>query len=140
MIETIHKIIQDYDLAVLATSADNMPHCSLMAYAADNECARLYMLTRRDSQKFRNISTNPLVSIMVDTRLDSQERDSIKALTISGVCAEAHDQQGLKKMLVHKHPQLASLAGQQDALVLEIHIKSFLLLDGVEKAIFIEVS
>jgi nitroimidazol reductase NimA-like FMN-containing flavoprotein (pyridoxamine 5'-phosphate oxidase superfamily) len=143
MLETIEKIIRANDLAVLATCAENQPHCSLMAYVPNNDCRTIYMLTQKDSRKFRNISANARVSLMVDTRFDDQKsRPTIKALTISGTCKPSAQsmQKQLKDLLAQNHPQLKTLSAQKDAIVLEITIKSFLLLDGIDNAFFMELS
>ena len=143
VLETMQEILCANDLAVLATCAENQPHCSLMAYVPNEDCRTIYMLTQRDSRKFRNISANPRVSLMVDTRLDSPEsRTAIKALTISGTCSPCPQsmQKQFKQLLVQKHSQLKTLSAQKDAIVLEITIKSFLLLDGIDNAYFVELS
>ena len=142
MLETIRDIISASDLAVLATCADNQPHCSLMAYAVHNDSSIL-MLTRRETRKFKNISANPRVSVMVDTRLESSEqRFAIKALTINGVCSPCskHEQKRLKDLLVVQHPQLKELAALEDSVVVEVKADSFLLLDGVSNAFFLDLS
>ncbi len=143
MLESIQEIIRTNNLAVLATCAENQPHCSLMAYASLDDFRLIYMMTQKDSRKFRNISANPRVSLMVDTRLDNPEnRPSIKALTIGGICRPAAqiDQARLKDLLLQSHPQLKNLSAQQDAVVMEITAESFLLLDGVDNAFFVDLS
>jgi nitroimidazol reductase NimA-like FMN-containing flavoprotein (pyridoxamine 5'-phosphate oxidase superfamily) len=143
MLESIQEIIRTNNLAVLATCAENQPHCSLMAYISLEEQELIYMLTQKDSRKFRNISANPKVSLMVDTRLDNPEkRTSIKALTINGTCrpAEQTGQNHLKDLLLKRHPQLKALTDHQDAVVIEIKAESFLLLDGVNNAFFMDIS
>ncbi len=143
MFETVRDVIASSDLAVLATCADNQPHCSLMAYAVHEDYTRVFMLTRRESRKFKNISANPRVSLMVDTRLQNPEqRSSVKALTVNGVCSLCpdHEQKRLKNMLVAQHPQLKGLAALEDSVVVEVGAESFLLLDGVSDAQFFDLS
>lgn len=143
MLESIQEIIRTNNLAVLATCAENQPHCSLMAYIFLEEQGLIYMMTQKDSRKFRNISANPRVSLMVDTRLDNPEkRTSIKALTINGTCrpAEQTGQNHLKDLLLKRHPQLKVLTDHQDVVVIEIKVGSFLLLDGVNNALFMDIS
>jgi len=139
----MREIIRANDLGVLATCADHQPHSSLMAYVPHEDCRTIYMLTQRDSRKFRNISANPRVSLMVDTRLDSPEsRPAIKALTISGTCSPSPQsmQKQFKHLLVQNHPQLETMAAQEDSIVMEITIESILLLDGIDNAYFVELS
>lgn len=143
MLETIEKIIRSNDLAVLATCVDNKPHCSLMAYVPHEDCRTIYMLTNKESRKFRNISANSKVSLMVDNRLDDQvSRPAIKALTIGGTCAPAaqEEQERIKKLMLQKHPQLETLSSLENTIAIEVRSESFLLLDGVNEAFFIDIS
>ncbi|MFO7727420.1 MAG: pyridoxamine 5'-phosphate oxidase family protein [Desulfonatronovibrio sp.] len=143
MLKTIKEIIRANDLAVLATSAENTPYCSLMAYVSGDGGLKIYMLTRKDSRKFRNINANPQVCLMVDTRADKQgDRQSIKALTISGTCFPAHssEQDPLLDLLIRTHPQLKTLAEYSDAVVMQVAAESFLLLDGVNDAFFVDLT
>jgi nitroimidazol reductase NimA-like FMN-containing flavoprotein (pyridoxamine 5'-phosphate oxidase superfamily) len=68
MIEKMKALVKRKDICVLATVSENNPHCSLMAYVTDNDCREIYMVTNRQSTKFRNLSANPLVSLLIDTR------------------------------------------------------------------------
>ncbi|MFP4236952.1 MAG: pyridoxamine 5'-phosphate oxidase family protein [Desulfonatronovibrio sp.] len=143
MLEMIKHIIMNNDLAVLATSAENKPYCSLMAYVAGDDGRKIYMLTRKDSRKFRNIKTNPKVCLMVDTRANhNKDRAKVKALTISGTCCpvSASDQSALLDQLLYTHPQLKTLARYRDAVVMEVAAESFLLLDGVNDAFFMDLT
>lgn len=143
MLETIKEIIRSNNLAVLATCAGKKPHCSLMAYVPSRDCLTIHMLTRKDSRKFRNISANPEVSLMVDTRAGNPGgRQSIKALTISGTClpVPSSEQDSLLDLLLRTHPQLEILAEQSDAVVMEVAAASFLLLDGVNDAFFVDLT
>ncbi|WP_045214784.1 pyridoxamine 5'-phosphate oxidase family protein [Desulfonatronovibrio magnus] len=140
MQDIILKIMKQNDLAVLTTSTENQPHCSLMAFICDDKGHNIFMLTQKDSSKFRNISANPKVAVMIDTRTQSPDRSSIKALTVKGTCSPAQsiDQDTLKEQLLKQHPQLQGLAAQRDAIILQIKAESFLLLDGVSDAYFME--
>ncbi len=137
MLENIRKIIQENDLAVLATSLEDKPHCSLMAYISNQEeCSLIHMLTLKTTQKFYNISRNPNVSLLIDTRSQEKPRELFQALTISGTCAPAAQQKqpGLIRTLVKEHPQLQAMAEKEEAIAVEVAVSSFLLLDGVYQA------
>ncbi|WP_291319514.1 pyridoxamine 5'-phosphate oxidase family protein [Desulfonatronospira sp.] len=139
MLETIKEMIRRNDLAVLATSHEDRPHCSLMAYMPDSDCTRIYLLTLKDSRKFANISRNPWVSLLVDTRDPREPRKYFRALTISGTCAPADswEQDNLIQVMVHRHPQLKEFVQNPDRVLLVVNINSFLLLDGVSNAHYI---
>ena len=65
MIEKMKAPMRRKDICVLATVSENSPQCSLMAYITDNDGSELYMVTHRQSTKFRNLSANPAVSLLI---------------------------------------------------------------------------
>ena len=85
MLETMKSIAKENSLCVLATVNENAaPHCSLMAYAIDDQCREIYMATLTSSRKFRNLQKNSAVSLLIDTR-GMEIYHQIRALTINGV-------------------------------------------------------
>jgi nitroimidazol reductase NimA-like FMN-containing flavoprotein (pyridoxamine 5'-phosphate oxidase superfamily) len=141
MLEPMQRLLKENHLCVLATSADNVPHCSLMTYVTSETGDRVYMLTRRGSKKYTNLTANPQVSLLIDTRSvgDAAGGEGLKALTVSGDYSPIHDEaerQRVLRLLVEIHPQLGELADLPDAEPVVITVRSFLLLDGVLNASF----
>ena len=138
MLNRMRTLVCSNNICVLATALDNRPHCSLMAYVADDDCREIFMVTRKYSQKYRNLESNRSVSLLIDTRGEGP-RDSTQALTISGTFVPIADPSGRKTAvarLVEAHPHLISLLSQPDTEILRIKVESFLLLDGIEKAYY----
>jgi len=139
MRDKIIDILRSRDICVLATVSGNRPHCSLMAYSTDDKCGELYMLTLRDTEKFRNLKDNPGVSILIDTREDNRKdhRVQASALTVEGTAGEVTDppdMRFIKAKLLADHPRLKELADLPDCAILRVKIDSFLLLDGLRDA------
>ena len=61
MLQEMKKLAREKNSCVLATILDTKPYCSLMAYVTNNACTEIYMVTRKSSQKFRNLL--PLVEL-----------------------------------------------------------------------------
>ena len=59
MFEIVKNLILSKDVCVLATINKDRPHCSLMAYVAEEDCRRVYMATRSDTRKWSNLQDNP---------------------------------------------------------------------------------
>jgi general stress protein 26 len=136
MLNRIKAILAENSLCVLATCSENRPHCSLMAYIYDNSENILYMMTLRTTQKYRNISHNPWVSVLVDTRNRLSGSEKNQALTISATCslsAAASIRSDILCRMVERHPHLQDLANIPEIEVLTFHPKSFLLMDGALK-------
>jgi nitroimidazol reductase NimA-like FMN-containing flavoprotein (pyridoxamine 5'-phosphate oxidase superfamily) len=138
MIERMKALLKDGDMCVLATCSDNRPHCSLMGYVTDPDAETLYMVTLKDSRKYRNVVENPHVSLLVDTREEIPElgRAGVKALTVHGICRPLSSDEGhtFLDRLARRHPQLAGLTRDPNAVVLEVKVEGLLLLDGVAQA------
>jgi nitroimidazol reductase NimA-like FMN-containing flavoprotein (pyridoxamine 5'-phosphate oxidase superfamily) len=141
MLEKMKALIQAKDICVWATVSGDKPHCSLMAYAADDTCHEIYMVTHKKTKKYKNLMKNPHVSLLIDSRDEDMgpRRFKAKALTVSGVFEKIEDQ-GKKDFacarLLKGHPHLKEFALDPDAEVLRIIVTSFLLLDGLTDSYF----
>lgn len=144
MLSRMKEMLKRGDTCVLATSLDGRPHQSLMAYITAEEATAVYMVTRRETRKYRALLKNPRVSLFLDNRCDPGrgEGENIQALTAAGRCEPVErerEKQGLMEEIVARHPGLEELAHHPDAEVIRIKIESFLLLDGPLDAYYEEV-
>lgn len=134
-------LLQEKNICVLATVSGGKPHCSLMAYTTDENCREVYMFTRRSSKKFSNLMENRSVSLLVDSRGESDSRRT-QALTVSGRFDPVDDpikRSRIQRNFLSAHPQLIELVDHPDCELLCIRVEAFLLLDGPSKAHFVEV-
>jgi nitroimidazol reductase NimA-like FMN-containing flavoprotein (pyridoxamine 5'-phosphate oxidase superfamily) len=141
MLDKMTALLKAKDICVLATVSDNRPHCSLMVYATDEQCHEIYMVTHRQTKKFRNLTENPVVSLLIDTREEDLglRRSNAKALTVNGVFKkmnEPHERELILARLVQRHPHLKNFAEDPDAELIRIKIESFLLLEGLTSSYF----
>ena len=122
----------------MATAAEGAPHCSLMSYAADNECREIYMATLKDTKKYRNLVTNPAVSLLIDTR-ELDPKGKTRALTVTGVFQAIENDKRIteiRKTLLAKHPDLKDFFNNPDARIVVIKATSLQLLDNVTDSYF----
>jgi nitroimidazol reductase NimA-like FMN-containing flavoprotein (pyridoxamine 5'-phosphate oxidase superfamily) len=136
MLAEMKQLVRGKNTCVLSTIAGDKPYCSLMAYASNDDCTEIYMATHRSTKKFRNLSENPAVSLMIDTREDVP-RSQIRALTVEGTCVLIEDDS--KKLIVQSrllsiHPHLKDFLVHIDSELLCVKIKAFLLLKGLTEA------
>jgi uncharacterized pyridoxamine 5'-phosphate oxidase family protein len=115
-----------------------------MAYVTDSDCREIYMVTDKNSSKFKNLSENPKVSLLIDTRADHDCRDlsDTSALTVSGVFEKMDDRDLIKnarESLLERHPHIMEILKQPDAEILRIRMTSFLMLEGLTKSYFEEL-
>lgn len=138
MLKEMKALAKQKNICVLATVAGDRPYCSLMAYVTDENCEEIYMVTLRDTQKYKNMTQNPAVSLLIDTR-ENSPRSEAQALTVEGVYAEIQSEEKRKEVqakLLAVHPQLADFIHHPEAAILCIQIDSFLLLNGLQDAHF----
>lgn len=138
MLEEMKALAKEKNTCVLATVAGDKPYCSLMAYVTDENCEEIYMVTLRNTQKYKNLTENPAVSLLIDTR-EKSPRSEAQALTVEGVYAEIQSEEKRKKVqakLLDLHPHLADLIHHPESEILCVKIRSFLLLNGLQDAHF----
>jgi nitroimidazol reductase NimA-like FMN-containing flavoprotein (pyridoxamine 5'-phosphate oxidase superfamily) len=144
MLERMKALAREKDICVLATISGTKPHCSLMAYATDDHCLEIYMVTHRRTTKYQNLLKNPNVSLLMDTREEHHGagRSHGKALTVSGTfepIADAEKREAVRARLLERHLHLREFMNDPDAEPLCIKVTSFLLLDGLTDAHFEKV-
>lgn len=140
MLERMKALVRNKDMCVLATSANNKPHCSLMAYVTNEQCDEIYMVTDKLTKKYSNLKENPAACLLIDTRDEDAGPGRLhgKALTVTGCFQEVDKEKKnvVQKELLRKHPHLSELIFLPDATVFSLKVESFLLLDGVTKSYF----
>jgi nitroimidazol reductase NimA-like FMN-containing flavoprotein (pyridoxamine 5'-phosphate oxidase superfamily) len=145
LLDRIRDLVRGRDICVLATVSGQRPHCSLMAYLADDECGEIYMVTGRQTTKYKNLSANPEVSLLIDTREEhaSGNRQNARALTVDGTFKPI-EEEGKKRRIAgrfrERHPHLKAIMDDPDSQLVCVKVRSFLLLDGVADAHFVELT
>jgi len=136
MINKIQSLIRRKSSCVLATTDRETPHCSLMAYIISENAERLFLVTPRNTRKYRNIQRNPHVSLLIDTR-GEQTRANTQALTVTGTCYILEDDeeiQTVKEEFNRNHSHLRDFISRGDIAFLRVEFDSFLYLDGPQRA------
>ncbi len=141
MIEKMKTLVREKDTCVLATATGGVPHCSLMSYVTDPECREIYMVTHRETKKYRNLTGNPAVSLLIDTR-EAPGKKNIKALTVSGLYRKIEDsrkREEVRQALLARHPGLSAFLDDPGAEVFSVRITAFQLLEGIQDAAYVTV-
>jgi nitroimidazol reductase NimA-like FMN-containing flavoprotein (pyridoxamine 5'-phosphate oxidase superfamily) len=141
MIEKMKALVKEKDVCVMATVSGGKPHCSLMAYVTDDDCSEIYMITHKHTKKYENLTENPSVSLLIDTREEhlGSRRPGAKALTVNGRYHRMDSEERktlFRAKMLERHPHMRAFINHPDAELLSIKIASFLLLDGLEDAYF----
>lgn len=145
MLEKMKYLVGTKDVCVLATVSEGLPHCSLMSYATDEDCREIYMVTHKKTKKYRNLTGNPEVSLLIDTREEDRgnHRHLAKALTVNGrfeAISDPEKRDLVKARLLERHPHLNALVDDPDVEFFSVRIKSLQLLEGLADATFATVA
>lgn len=136
MTDKMKSLLRKKSSCVLATTDGDRPHCSLMAYITLETADRVFLVTPRNTRKYRNIKQNPNVSLLIDTR-GEQARINTQAITLTGTCYELGDDEEIavvKEAFNRTHSHLHGLIGKGDVVFLCVAFDSFLFLTGPENA------
>ncbi len=109
--------------AVLATVGDSGPHTSLVAYALSPDGEGILFATPRGTRKYRNLIKNPAVSMLIDTRSNTDsdylEAESLSASGRARPMKKSRRREELELVFLGKHPHLEKfLAAPTTVLVL----------------------
>ncbi len=128
-LQIIDDLILSERFCVLATHDGIEPLTSLMSYFVDHASMKFYFLSKRDSQKTKNLKKHPHVSIFIDRREENI------ALSIQGVYAPIKNTQtvdAIINLLLMKRPHLAEFSAHPDTELIRIEGKKGILLTGLE--------
>ncbi len=138
MREDIRDLIRSNNVCVMATVSEGKPHCSLMSYVTDNDGLEIYMITQKETKKYRNLKGNHSVSLLIDTRqIDSGNR--IKALTVTGTFHDDIDENArnnIRTLLLKINPDLKDFIDDPASGIIAVHVRTLQLLDGVKECHF----
>jgi nitroimidazol reductase NimA-like FMN-containing flavoprotein (pyridoxamine 5'-phosphate oxidase superfamily) len=112
--------------AVLATESDGQPYTSLIAYALSPDARGIIFTTPRATRKYRNILKNKKVSLLIDTRRNT-EKDYLDAESVTILGKAFPIRRGkkwieLSGVLLKKHPRLADIMESPETALVLIRI------------------
>ena len=115
-------------LAVLATSGEDKPHTSLVAFATAGEVERILFATNRATKKFANIKGNCQVALLVDNRTN-QVSDFMDAIAVTAhgtaVELEGEDRGQMAEVFLAKHPHLMDFVASPSTALVMVEVSKY---------------
>lgn len=133
---SLEAILNGQRSGVLATCFMDIPLCSQMAFAVDEDLRALIMVTPRQTTKYDNMSANPNVSFLISTaRNDPADPAQAQALTVTAFATELDGERRHRAvtMFTRKHPNLAAFASAAANAVMELRIGTYFLVDNFQQ-------
>ena len=126
VIERLNALNKDQLHAVLATESDGQPYTSMIAYALSPDKKGVIFITPKETQKYKNILKNNRVSLLIDTRSNT-EKDymSAESLTILGNAKRVRKGgkwSELAGVLTRKHPNLNEIIDSPETKLIFVQI------------------
>ena len=123
-------------LAVLATCPDGFPYTCLVGFAFSEDLKEIYFATFENTRKFRNITAHPGVSMLVDSRENSQsDFGQAKALTILGRAKSARgpEKEKIKISFLRRFPRLEGFVTDPACAMVKITPEKYILVERFQE-------
>ena len=118
---------KDLRFAVLATSDEDGPYASLVAFAMTPERHTLVFATAMATNKYRNIKSRPAVSILIDNRSqqanDLLEAQAVTLLGTTEVLTTETQKAKYRGMFTGRHPELAAFVDEAGTALVAVTIR-----------------
>ena len=126
VLDRLNALDKDQLHAVLATDSDGQPYTSMIAYALTLDKKGIVFVTPQKTRKYKNILKNNRVSLLIDTRSNT-EKDymSAESLTILGNAIPVGKGQKwseLAGVLTRKHPNLNEIIHSPETKLIFVEI------------------
>lgn len=128
ILRKIKKILKLQLYGILATSYNNQPYTSLLAFAASEDMKNIYMATSKTTHKFQYVKENEKTAFFIDTREnDNFDVNKAYALTAIGKATPINkkDSPEIEKLYLSRHPQLETFIHLPNVQFLQMKISSF---------------
>ncbi len=126
----LKALLEGQILAVVATQMREGPYASLVAFAASEDLRTITFVTSRATTKYRNLTENPNVSALFDSRTHSVEDFSTgMAVTAVGKATEIpkSETEGLFERFLGKHPHLAAFVQSPSTAMFRVDVEKYYL-------------
>ena len=140
--DTLKKLLEEQRLGVVATEMQGHPYTSLVAFAAPGDLRKIVFVTTRSTTKYRNLSAEPYVSLLIDSRTHSVEDFSTGvAVTALGKATEVEGKQreDLIDAFLRKHPQLDTFARSPSTATFCVDIDIYYLVTRFQNVVEMDV-
>ena len=138
----LEALFSTQPLAVLSTQNEGQPYGSLVAFASSEDLRELYFATTRATRKYANLSSDPRVAMLVDSR--SNEVSDFRwamAVTATGKAEEVEGQekQNVLKTYLVKHAHLEEFVRSPSCALLKIRVERYYVATRFQNVIEVHV-
>lgn len=138
MKNTVASLLDKQAQCVLATLSEQQPALHLMAYAFSADLDEIYLASKLDTQKVRNMRNNPHVTCLWDNRTGNNT-DHTEGLAMSGF-GKARELEGeaaksTANLLLERNVTLQKLLDDPAVIIFAIAIERYQWVEGYTRTI-----
>jgi general stress protein 26 len=132
--EFIENVLKINKFAVLATESDGQPHTSLIAITPFRSIRQLVFATYRNTLKYRNITNNSKVAVLIEGGAINKSLHKSIVITIIGHTEEISiaENEAIYQAHLKWHPELESFMLSPDCALILVIAQSFQVVNGID--------
>lgn len=140
--EAVRGLLQSQYFAVLSTKGRTHPYVSLVGFAATEDLRFIVFATMEDTNKYRNISSDRHVSLLVDNRTNSAEDlEKAVAVTVLGAASKAqgNEREDLEPLYLARHPELADFLEDPRTALIKVTVSKYIFVSRFQEVFELEM-
>jgi nitroimidazol reductase NimA-like FMN-containing flavoprotein (pyridoxamine 5'-phosphate oxidase superfamily) len=138
----LKDLFSSQPLAVLATQGNGQPYGNLVAFAATEDLRSLLFATPRDTRKFANITMEPRIAMVVDSRTN-QKTDFQRAVAVTATGTvkevEIEERDHLLNLYLSKHPHLKKFVTSPGSALLKVKVDTYFVVKNFQRVIVLSM-
>ena len=140
---SIREILFSRKVAVLATRGEEYPHACLVAFALTEDISTLVFVTSLSTRKYANIQESNRVTLLVDTRGNTEEDfHDARAVSIQGRARTApiSGEPFLKSLFLDRHPYLEDFVNSPTCVLVIVTVDSYALVSRFQNVLLLDMT
>ena len=128
--------------AVFCTRSETHPYCSLVGFAAAKDLRHIVLATMKDARKFRNLSSDGRVSLMIDSRTNRvEDLSDASAVTVIGEVGgvESAEESPHRELYLRRHPHLESFLDDPNTVIVCVDVSKYILVSRFQEVLELEI-
>jgi nitroimidazol reductase NimA-like FMN-containing flavoprotein (pyridoxamine 5'-phosphate oxidase superfamily) len=138
----ISRLVASQLLAVLATQQAGQPYASLLAFAAGNDLADIFLATDRATRKFKNIQKDNRVALLIDNRSNqAADFQNAAAVTIIGKAEalEGRERDEGREIYLARHPSLEKFVIAPNTVLLKVAVSRYVVVTRFQEVLVLDM-
>jgi len=138
----LKNLFSSQPLAVLASQGNGQPYGNLVAFAATDDLKSLLFATARATRKYANITKNPRVAMVIDSRTNQKvDFQKAVAVTATGIAEKVKgaEKNHLLKLYLLKHPHLKRFVTSPSCALLRVKVDTYYVVRRFQKVMALDM-